>query len=62
MRLCLLEHDLKASLYLQIRQALLSLYAADTDLRHRSSQVEGKIPKALALAPACVRLWTPSLP
>jgi hypothetical protein len=25
-------------------------------------QVEGKMPKALTLATACVRLWTPSLP
>jgi hypothetical protein len=25
-------------------------------------QVEGRTPKALALATACVRLWTPSLP
>jgi len=30
--------------------------------RRPTDQVEGKSPKALALATACVRLWTPSLP
>ena len=50
------------------RQVLLSWDAAcaaavATALgRHRSDQVEDKRPKALALATACVRLWTSSLP
>ena len=29
--------------------------------QHQSDQAEDKRPKALALATACVRLWTPSL-
>ncbi len=28
----------------------------------RGTYVEGRIPKALALVTACVRLWTPNLP
>jgi hypothetical protein len=27
-----------------------------------SNQVEGRMPKARALATACIRLWTPSFP
>jgi len=49
----------RAARYPLAHQVLLSLCAADACLRHRSDQVEGKIPKAHALATAPVRLWAP---
>ena len=67
----------KAGRYLLTRQVLLSWGATDAACAlHRMAvrflrfvqagiggdQVEDKRPKALALATACVRLWTPSLP
>jgi hypothetical protein len=52
----------KASCFALARQVLLSLFGTDAGFRHLGDQAEGKIPKALALATACVRLWTPSFP
>jgi hypothetical protein len=51
----------KAGRFLLGRQVSLSLGTANAGFMRPGDQMEGKIPKALALATACVRLWTPSL-
>jgi hypothetical protein len=45
-----------------VHQVFLSLGATKAGFRHPGDQVEGKTPKALARATACVRLWASSLP
>ena len=52
----------KAGRYSLARQISLALFAAKAGFRHPGDQVEGKTPKALARATACVRLWASSLP
>ena len=56
------QGEQKTGCYLLAREVLVPLFAANAGFRHPSDQVEGKAPKALALATACVRLWTLSLP
>jgi hypothetical protein len=41
---------------------LIVFMRSGAGFRHPGDYVEGRTPKALALATACVRLWTPSLP
>ena len=40
----------------------LILFAANADFSYPGDPVEGNIPKALALATACVGLWALNLP
>ena len=41
---------------------MIASVCSDAGFRQSDNQIGGRIPKTLALATACVRLWTPSLP